>query len=108
MSVDQNEIRFVQLYSPISNQKVSVDFSSECRHEDPIVASINVVIASYHEVFVSINWISTACNHVVILGKRVTHLLKINFGQLDSFVDCGFVLKESTKILEKILEFLDG
>ena len=74
MSVDQNEIRFVQLYSPISNQKIPVDFTCKCRNKDPVVAAFNVVVISDNDVLASINRVSASSNHVVVLAEAIAQL----------------------------------
>lgn len=100
---------FIHFNLPTIQNDVLVGDSIEAFGEDPVFWSLNVIVVSDHEIFLSDNRIIGANNNIVVLSELSTDIFEVDFCKFSSYIIGVFVLEIGTESLIKVgLEVIHG
>lgn len=77
--IDQDVLWLVDFDSPVSNKKISVDVACEFGNEDPVIASVDIVVITNYNVFAAIDRISTSSDDIVVFTKGLIEFMQVFF-----------------------------
>jgi hypothetical protein len=77
--VDQNVFWLVDFDSPVSNEEIPVDIACEFGNENPVVASVDVIVVTDDYVFATVDCITTTSDNIVVLTKGFVEFMEVSF-----------------------------